>query len=33
MLPPGVWADVTGHPVYYMFMRAVFVDREKGSES
>jgi hypothetical protein len=26
---PAVWADVTGHPVYYAFMRAVFVDRMK----
>jgi hypothetical protein len=27
MEQPAVWADVTGHPVYYAFLRAVFVDR------
>ena len=27
--PPAVWADVTGHAVYYAFLRAVFVDRLK----
>jgi hypothetical protein len=24
---PAVWSDVTGHPYYYAFMRAVFVDQ------
>ncbi len=27
--PPAAWADVTGHVVYYAFVRAVFVDRLK----
>jgi hypothetical protein len=27
MEQPAVWADVTGHPIYYAFLRAVFVDR------
>ncbi len=26
---PAVWSDVTGHPVYYAFLRAAFVDRLK----
>jgi hypothetical protein len=24
---PGSWADVTGHTIYYPFIRAVYVDR------
>ncbi len=24
---PGSWADVTGHTIYYPFIKAVFVDR------
>ena len=27
---PGSWSDVTGHTVYYAFLRAVFVDRVTG---
>jgi hypothetical protein len=26
METPATWVDVTGHPVYYAFVRAVFVD-------
>jgi len=26
MEAPATWVDVTGHPVYYAFVRAVFVD-------
>jgi hypothetical protein len=26
MEAPATWADVTGHTVYYAFLRAVFVD-------
>jgi hypothetical protein len=26
MMPPAEWSDVTGHPMYYAFLRAVFVD-------
>ena len=27
MEQPAVWADVTGHPMYYAFLRAIYVDR------
>jgi hypothetical protein len=33
MEQPAVWADVTGHPVYYAFLRAVYVDRVKDAKT
>jgi len=27
MEQPAEWSDVTGHPIYYAFLRAVYVDR------
>jgi hypothetical protein len=29
MEQPAEWSDITGHPMYYAFMRAVYVDRVK----
>jgi hypothetical protein len=26
---PGTWSDITGHTVYYAFLRALFVDRAR----
>jgi hypothetical protein len=27
MEQPAEWSDVTGHPIYYAFLRAIYVDR------
>ena len=29
MEPPAMWTDVTGHTVYYAFVKAVYVDKVK----